>query len=97
MAQANVLGMYGSKDQIYNLLPRLSKKSLEFMRHIQPIIEDEKNRITNENNQTRFHVVKSIEEHTSGINQMLKLNEKELVTASDDCYLKFWNSQHLKV
>jgi len=97
MAQANVLGLYGSKDQIYNLLPRLSKKSLEFMRQIQPIIEDEKNRITNHNNHMRFNIVKSLEEHASGINQMLKLNEKDLVTASDDCSLKFWNCQHLKV
>ena len=28
---------------------------------------------------------------------MLKLNDKELVTASDDCSLKFWNAQALKV
>lgn len=28
---------------------------------------------------------------------MLKLNEKELVTVSDDCSLKFWNAQLLKV
>lgn len=28
---------------------------------------------------------------------MLKLNNKELVTASDDCFMKFWNSSNMKV
>ena len=28
---------------------------------------------------------------------MLKLSEKEFVTVSDDCSLKFWNAQHTKV
>ena len=28
---------------------------------------------------------------------MLKLSEKELVTVSDDCSLKFWNAQQTKV
>ena len=28
---------------------------------------------------------------------MLKLNEKELVTVSDDCSLKFWNATQTKV
>ena len=28
---------------------------------------------------------------------MIKLNERELVTVSDDCTLKFWNAQLLKV
>ena len=45
----------------------------------------------------KFYEVKSIEEHQSGINQMLKLSEKELVTVSDDCTLKFWNATTLKV
>lgn len=28
---------------------------------------------------------------------MIKVNEKELITASDDCTLKFWNALQLKV
>lgn len=28
---------------------------------------------------------------------MIKLNDRELVTVSDDCTLKFWNAQLLKV
>jgi hypothetical protein len=48
-------------------------------------------RITNHcNDRARLIPVKSIEEHQSGVNQILKLNSKEVVTASDDCYLKYW-------
>ena len=49
------------------------------------------------NEKIKFQPVKSIEEHNSGINQMLKLNDRELVTVSDDCSLKFWNAQLLRV
>ena len=42
-------------------------------------------------------MVKSIEEHASGINQMIKISEKELVSVSDDCTLKFWNASQMKV
>jgi len=44
------------------------------------------------NEKIKFMQVKSIEEHNSGVNQMLKINSKELVTVSDDCTLKFWSS-----
>ena len=30
------------------------------------------------------------------MNQLLKINSKELVTVSDDCYLKFWSSLTMK-
>ena len=49
------------------------------------------------NERIKFQAIKSIDEHHSGINQMLKLNDRELVTVSDDCSLKFWNAQSLKV
>ena len=45
----------------------------------------------------KFYEVKSIEEHASGINQMLKINDREIVTVSDDCTIKFWNALTLKV
>lgn len=41
--------------------------------------------------------MKTIEEHSSGVNQMLKLNSKEILTASDDCTLKFWSTFNYKV
>jgi WD40 repeat protein len=41
--------------------------------------------------------VKSIEEHNSGVNQMMRINQKELVTVSDDCTLKFWSASSLKI
>ena len=45
----------------------------------------------------KFYEFKSIEEHASGINQMLKINDREIVTVSDDCTIKFWNALTLKV
>lgn len=44
-----------------------------------------------------FEQVKTIEEHQSGINQMLRVNKDLIITASDDCTLKFWNAHTLKV
>jgi hypothetical protein len=37
-------------------------------------------------------IVKTIEEHTSGINQMVQANNDRLISVSDDCTIKFWNS-----
>jgi len=45
----------------------------------------------------KFYEVKSIEEHSSGINQMIKLSDSQIVTVSDDCTLKFWNINTMKV
>jgi methionine synthase II (cobalamin-independent) len=45
----------------------------------------------------KFFEVKTIEEHASGINQMLKMNKDTVVTVSDDCTMKFWNIQTMKV
>lgn len=45
----------------------------------------------------KFFEVKTVEEHASGINQMLKMNKDTIVTVSDDCTMKFWNSHSLKV
>lgn len=51
----------------------------------------------NSNERIKLTYSKSIDDHSSGINQMIKLPSKELVTVSDDCSLKFWNSSSLKV
>lgn len=32
-----------------------------------------------------------------GVNQMMRINQKELVTVSDDCTVKFWSTQTLKI
>jgi hypothetical protein len=59
-------------------------------------IENEVN-LKHSNEKVRLSYVKSIEEHSSGVNQLMKINQKELVTVSDDCFLKFWCGQTLKV
>lgn len=41
--------------------------------------------------------MQTIEEHNSGVNQMLKISNKDLVTVSDDCTVKFWAAQSLKI
>ena len=38
----------------------------------------------------RLIPIESIEEHKSGINQILNLSKKEIVTVSDDCMIKYW-------
>ena len=38
----------------------------------------------------RLTNVKTVEEHQSGVNQIIQLSNKEVVTASDDCYIKYW-------
>lgn len=54
-------------------------------------------RMASERAMHKFFEVKTIEEHASGINQMLKMNKDTVVTVSDDCTMKFWNSHTLKV
>ena len=39
----------------------------------------------------RLILANSIEEHKSGVNQIVKLSSREVVTASDDCYIKYWS------
>lgn len=74
----------------------MSKKSLHFLRKNYQKIESETS-LKHANEKIKFIQVKSMEEHNSGVNQMLKINSKELVTASDDCTLKFWTSNNLKI
>jgi endonuclease YncB( thermonuclease family) len=88
-----ILSHFSTKDSIYTHVPLLSRKSLNFIRKAYPRIEDNDTfRVQHANERIKFQSVKSIEEHNSGINQMIKLGERELVTVSDDCTLKFWNS-----
>ena len=87
-----ILSHFATKDVIYDTIPRLHKQSLHFIRKAYDHIEEKEQRISHANERIKLQPIKSIEEHASGINQMLKLNEKELVTVSDDCSLKFWNA-----
>jgi hypothetical protein len=66
--QTEVLSYLGSKDKIYQQVPLLNKQALVFMRHAYPSVEMPLNRVTHGNERIRFQPVKSIEEHSSGIN-----------------------------
>ena len=39
-----------------------------------------------------FRLLATINQHESGVNQIIKLNEKSLVTISDDCSMKLWKT-----
>lgn len=89
--------MYASKDKVLSTIPMLNTKSLLFMKKVQPLMEAKETMMGNERAMHKFFEVKTIEEHASGINQMLKMNKDTVVTVSDDLTMKFWNSQTLKV
>jgi hypothetical protein len=80
---------YGFKEDIYDTLINMSRKTLFFLKKNYKNIENQAS-LKHANERIRFLPVKSIEEHSSGVNQLLKINNRELVTASDDCYMKFW-------
>eukprot|EP00347_Sterkiella_histriomuscorum_P021612 403333373 len=93
--ELNILTYFGNKDEIYDTLTHLSRKSLYFMKRNYNKIESHP-KLRNANEKIKFTQSKQIEEHTSGVNQLIKLSNKEVVTASDDCFMKFWNSSNMK-
>lgn len=74
----------------------MSRKSLYFMKKNYKRIENHP-KLKQANEKIKFNYTKSIEEHSSGVNQLIKISDKELATASDDCFLKFWTSHNMKV
>ena len=80
------------------MLLELNKKSFSFFKKNYSLIEEDKNNIyRHANEQLKFILIKSIEEHTSGINQMIQVPHHFLVSVSDDCSMKFWNENSLKI
>lgn len=68
-----MLSYYSTKDNLYSTLTQLSKKSLFFLRKNYKKIENDI-QLKHANERMRFIQVKSIEEHNSGVNQMLRIN-----------------------
>jgi WD40 repeat protein len=75
----------------------MSWRSLYFLKKNFKNIEKDTVSFTNQHEKVKFTQIRSIEEHNSGVNQVLKLNQKEIITASDDCTMKFWNSDNLLI
>jgi hypothetical protein len=86
--QIKILSYFGVRDQVYDTLTQLSRSSLCFLRKNRDMMEDKISSHASE--KARLIQVKSIEEHQSGVNQIIKLSNKEIITASDDCYIKYW-------
>lgn len=77
------------RDKVYDTISLMSKDSLQFMRRNHDKMERKLPSMANE--RIRLAFVKSVEDHQSGVNQIIKLSQKEVVTASDDCTLKVWS------
>jgi len=91
-----ILTYYAPKEDIYTALTQMSRQSLQFLRQNYKKIENDQT-VKHANEKIKFVAMKSIEEHNSGVNQMLRISPKELVTVSDDCTLKFWSATTLKI
>ena len=76
-------------------LTQLNKSSLFFLRKNYKKIDDMP-KIKHSNERIKLMGNGTIEEHHSGINQMLRVNKKDIVTVSDDCSLKFWSASNFK-
>lgn len=87
--QIKILGYFAPRELVYDTLSHLSRSSLCFMRQNHDRLE--RFISTQQNERGRLIHTKSIEEHQSGVNQIVKLSSKEVVTASDDCYIKYWS------
>ena len=86
--QLKILSYFAVRDQVYDTLSQLSRTSLLFLRKHHSKLETVIPSLAHE--RARLIPNKSIEEHQSGVNQIIKLSNRELVTASDDCYIKYW-------
>jgi WD40 repeat protein len=94
--EINVLSYFGHKEDIYSTLTSLSKSSLQYLRKRRGDIEKHQ-RLRHKNERFMVNPVKAIEEHSSGVNQMALYDSKSLITVSDDCTLKVWSTDKMKV
>ena len=84
---------FTSKDELFYFLVRFSKlygikylqKYYDVVDKFLPIPHAQKHGI-------EFKLINTIEQHESGVNQIIKMNDKNLVTISDDCSMKKWKS-----
>mmetsp|Transcript_4420 Transcript_4420/g.7512 ORF Transcript_4420/g.7512 Transcript_4420/m.7512 type:complete len:273 (-) Transcript_4420:1885-2703(-) len=85
--------VFGSKDELYFFLTRFSKryglrylqKHYDFMDKYLPLGHIERHGL-------EIRQLSTISQHESGVNQIVKLNNKQVVTISDDCSMKQWKT-----
>jgi len=85
--------LYGSKDELYHFLIRINKRNglyllqkyYYFIDKYLPLDHIERLGID-------FRLLTTISQHESGVNQIIKLTNKTLVTISDDCSMKVWRT-----
>ena len=87
------LYVFPSKDELYYFLVRWSKKyGIEFLQDQFEIIDKYLPISHLEMKGMTFKLLNSINQHESGVNQIIKLSNKSLVTISDDCSMKLWRT-----
>mmetsp|Transcript_23938 Transcript_23938/g.36646 ORF Transcript_23938/g.36646 Transcript_23938/m.36646 type:complete len:257 (+) Transcript_23938:463-1233(+) len=85
--------LVSSKDELYYLLTRINKrnglyflqKHFDFIDKYLPLEHIERFGVD-------FRQLTTISQHESGVNQIVKLSNKSLVTISDDCSMKVWRT-----
>ena len=85
--------LFTSKDEVYYFLIRLSKRwglellqeHFSFIDRFLPLPHIERHGI-------ELRQLTTINQHESGVNQVAKISDKQLVTISDDCSLKLWKT-----
>ena len=68
--ELNILTYYGYKEDIYETLINMSRKTLFFLKKNYKKLETNP-QLKHANEKIRFLPIKSIEEHSSGVNQLL--------------------------
>ncbi len=82
-----------SKDELYYFFVRIGKKyGLWYLRNHYTDIDKYLPIFHNEQNGISLKLISTITQHESGVNQILKLTNTNLVTISDDCSLKLWRT-----
>ena len=85
---------FDSKDELYFFLVNISKRyGLEYLREYYLIIDKYLPMKHNEKTGVQVKLMNTINQHDSGVNQIVKLSNTKMITISDDCSMKIWNTK----
>ena len=86
-----LLYAFESKDELYHYLTRVSKRyGVRFLQTNYEVIDKYLPIPHAERFGIQLRQVSQIDQHESGVNQIVKLSDENLVTVSDDCSMKLW-------